>query len=309
MKKIKYILLTLFTIATVVSCIDEDNDELTGDATTGGLLKLNNRLIGYVVGDGASYTATGNVFQGREQTNSVGVYIAFTNSITGETSNEVLYETIDISETTIGATGSFSTSFTYENLIEGLSLSTGSLPASDGELSIGDFWELRYVSTLNNGKIVSNSSTTKVSVGTRFAGTYRPLDGAYYRIGVETYVLADWINYCPVTTIESVDATTYRVVEYFGPFNGNEWYFQIDGNDKITYPANTPAGEAQLGNGQPFITCESNAADMTDVPCGPLTNFVTRFDNGADQLTMSFGYFTSGSGARTFYQVLEKIVD
>lgn len=311
MKKIKYLLLTIFTVATVVSCIDDDNDELSGSKVTGGLLSLNNASIGYVVGDGATYTATGSVYQGNIQTTSVSIYKSFTDSGSGETTNEELYDTISITDLQVGDNGTFSTSFTYEDLISGLTLSTGSLPTNDGNLNIGDFWTLRYVSTLTNGNIHTNFAGTKVSVGTRFAGTYRPLDGAYYRIGVLTYELPDWLNYCPETLIESVDATTYRVVEYFGPFNGNTWYFQIDSNGTIIYPANTPDGEAQLGNGQPFITCQTNPGDMSDVPCNPSDTNKVILDNvnGADQLFMSFGYFTSGSGARSFYHVLEKIVE
>uniref|UniRef100_UPI0037848390 hypothetical protein n=1 Tax=Flavobacterium sp. TaxID=239 RepID=UPI0037848390 len=65
------------------------------------------------------------------------------------------------------------------------------------------------------------------------------------------------------------------------------------------------------GNGQPFITCLTNPADMAPVYCGT-SNFVVRDDvEGKDRLVMSFGYYT-GSGAvgpRVFYQVLEKIVE
>lgn len=297
----------ILAVSFTTSCIDDDNDELTGGATTGGLLSLNNTAIGYVVGNGATYTATGSVYQGNSQTVKVDIYKSFTSSATGDTSNETLYESIDIANTTVGSSGTFSTSFNYEDLIAGLTLNGSPLPASDGELAIGDFWTLRYESTLNNGAVVSNANVTKVSVGTRFAGIYRALDAAYYRIGVLTYTASDWPS---ELVIESVDATTYRAVEYFGPFNGNEWYFQIDSNDNITYPDETPSGDAQTGNGQPFITCQSNPNDMTNVPCGSESNIVIRDDvNGKDRLLMSFGYFTAGSGSREFYQDIEKIVD
>lgn len=309
MKKIKYLLLTLFSLVTIIACVDNDNDELTGDAITGGLLTINNRSIGYVVGDGATYTASGTVFQGNDQTASMSIYISFTDSESGETSNEKLYETIEIAETSIGSTASFSSSFSYEDLSSGLSLSEGPIPSDDTQLNIGDFFNVRYESTLTSGTVTSNSVSTKVSVGTRFAGTYAPLAGEYYRIGVLTYETADWLTYCPETLIESVDATTYRVVEYFGPFGGNEWYFEIDSNDNITYPDNTPSGDAQTGNGQPFITCASNSGDLTSIPCGAESNKVIRSDDGKDILIMSFGYFTAGSGSREFYQELEKIVE
>jgi Na+/H+ antiporter NhaD/arsenite permease-like protein len=99
-------------------------------------------------------------------------------------------------------------------------------------------------------------------------------------------------------------------VEYFGAFNGNEWYFQIDENDIISYPEETPDGDAQAGNGQPLITCQSNPSDFAadGLPCGADANVVVRDDvTGKDRLYMTFGYFTAGSGPRTFWQVMEKI--
>jgi hypothetical protein len=238
------------------------------------------------------------------------VYRSFTSSETGSTSNEELLTTLPISDITVGDNASFNFSFTYEDLIAGLTIDGAPLPANDAELNIGDFWSLTYITTTSDGDIHTNRSITKVSVATRFAGLYRTIDAKYYRIGVLTYTTADW----PAETlIESVDATTYRVVDYFGAFGPpNEWYFQIDSNDVITYPDTTPSGDPQLGNGAPFITCQTNSSDFANdgLPCGSDSNYVERDDvNGADKLYMTFGYYTDGSGPRTFYQVLEKIVE
>lgn len=293
----------MFSLAIATSCTEDDNDELTGDAIEGGLVDLDAAAIGYVVGNDGTYTASGEVYQGENKTIGVDIYKTFTDSETGETTEEVLFESITFSDIQQGTASDFSFNFKYEDLIEGLS----SLPASDADLSIGDFWSLKFVSTLENGTEVTNAAQVKVSVGTRFAGVYRTLDAEYYRLGVLLYDESVWPS---ELTIESVDATTYRVVEWIGPFNGNEWYFQIDENDQITYPDKTPSGAAQTLNDQPLITCESNPGDMTSIPCGPETNIVVRDDvNGADQLIMSVGYYTAGSGPREFYQVLEKIVE
>ncbi len=306
MKNIKILLLLLLGLSLITSCVDDDNDELTGSAITGGLVKPTSNSIGYVVGNGDTYTAGGTVFQGNVQTETVEVYNSFTSSQTGETSNEVLLATLDITGMEVGTDGEFATSFDYNDLIDGLTLSGNPLPADDGNLSIGDFWTLRFVSKLSNGNTVSNAATTKVSVGTRFAGTYAVVESVYYRIGVNR----DDVAWPEEMLIESVDATTYRVVEYFGAFSGNEYYFQIDANDKITYPEETPDGEGQTGNGQPLTTCDRNPGDLTNVPCGDDTNLVIRDDvTGKDRLVMTFGYFTAGSGPREFYQVLEKIVE
>ena len=315
MKNIKKIFLLLFVITIAASCdsrstlIDDSEDALTGNENVGGLVTLNNSAIGYVVGNDATYTASGSVYQGKVQTTSVDVYKTFTSSATGQTSNKVLLTTIPISNTAVGSSVAFNFSFTYEDLIQGLTLGGSPLPTDDSELNIGDSWSLSYVATISTGDEHVNAPITKVSVGTRFAGLYRTLDAKYYRIHVLTGSTNDW----PAeTVIESVDATTYRVVEYFGLFSGNTWYFQIDSNDVIYYPDTTPDGAAQTGNGQPFITCQTNPADFAadGLPCGSLSNYVERDDvNGADKLYMTYGYFTAGSGPRTFYHVLEKIVD
>lgn len=308
MREIKNIIILMCSVFVLSSCIDDDNDELTGDAITGGLVSLNNAAIGYVIASDGTYTASGTVFQGEVATTSVDIYKSFTDAASGETSEEVFFASVPISNTTLGETAEFEFSFTYEDLIEGITLNGEPLPSSDSGLNIGDAWTLRYAASTNAGTANFNSNTTKVSVGTRFAGVYRTIDAAYYRIGVQTGSTGDW----PAETIiESVDANTYRVVEYFGLFNGNEWYFQIDEETgKISYPDETPSGDAQLGNGQPFISCATSPNDMTNVPCGDATDRVELDEvNGADKLYMSYGYFTSGSGPREFYHVLEKIVD
>ncbi|MGB6269223.1 MAG: hypothetical protein WBF67_09460 [Olleya sp.] len=309
MKNFKFFLSLILVASFATSCIDDDNDELTGNAIEGGLLSLDKTAIGYVVGNGATYTASGSVYQGNVQTTKVDIYKSFTSSSTGETTNEVLYDSSTIGNTQIGSEGTFETSFDYDDLIAGLTLGGSPLPASDASLNIGDFWTLRYESTLSTGQVVNSAATTKVSVGTRFAGIYRTIEGVYWRIGVLSAQTGSWPS---ETVIESVDATTYRVVEYFGLFNGNEWYFQIDANDNITYPNETPAGDAQSGNGQPFITCISHPQELSNIPCGAATNIVERDDvNGEDKLFMSFGYLTGNTAgnSREFYQVLEKIVN
>ncbi len=183
--------------------------------------------------------------------------------------------------------------FTYNDVGE-------ALPNSDGNYTIGDNWEFAYYSTVDDGRIVTQNTKTKVTVATRYAGKYRCVDGRYFRLGVLTYTTGDW----PAETyIESVDAKTYKVLEYWGAFDGNEWYFQIE-NGVISYPA------GQNLNDQPMITCETNPGDMTEV-CGlPSANTVVNDDvNGKDRLIMANGYYTAGSGPRVGYQVMEKIVE
>lgn len=118
------------------------------------------------------------------------------------------------------------------------------------------------------------------------------------------YTVADWPS---EITVESIDAITYKMTD-FEPFLGNTLYFQIDAAGKITYPIKWK-DVAQIINDQAIITCDGSPVDMITVHCAT-SNYIVKDDvNGKDKLYQSYGYYTPGSGPRTFYQVLEKIVE
>lgn len=314
---------TIILMLGLAFACNESEDLLTEDAREGGLLEPASISLNYVVGNpNGPYTMEFLVLHGTNKTKEIRLYRSFSgvekyteeneegetvNKTFALTSNEVLDRTLTLESTT---NGFVSTSFTLPQLIAALKVKNhagveSGLPENDGLYQIGDRWSFRIECVLDDGRVVQQAFRVNVSVSTRYAGKYKAVAGEYYRIHVPTYNTSAW----PAeTVIESVDATTYRVVEYLGAavFTGNEYYFQIiDG--KITYPEKTPSGDAQTGNDQPFITCESNPADMVDVHCGT-SNIVINDDvNGKDRLVMSFGYYTPGSGPRTFYQILEKI--
>lgn len=308
MKKIKLYSLALLALAGLFSCEKDETDLLTGDAKTGGLVTVNNSLIGYVVGNGLDfeYNASFTVFQGEVKTTQVGIYKVFTN-VDGDSSNEVLLATIDVPTSPQSQTIDFSV--TYNQLIAGLTINGAALPASDGALNIGDYWSLKYVSKTSAGDTHTNVATTKVSVGTRFAGTYRVIQGEYWRIGAYRPDVA-WAGETRV--IESVNATTYRFLEYAGPFPAvtNTHYFTIDASDVVRTPV-TYNGTAQLLNGFRVINCEETPGEITNACgwAGPQNTVVRDNVNGKDKIYRTYGYFTTGSGAREIYEVLEKIVE
>ena len=301
MKNIKYLILSLFTVISLGACVENDNDELTGGATTGGLLSVNNQLISYVVGSGATYVATGSVFQGREQTTSIDIYKSFTNNTTGSVSNEVLLKTITIGDTTMGATFGFDLTFTYEELITDLTIDGAPLPANDGNLNIGDYWSLRYASNTSEGDLNFNAKTTKVAVGTRYAGVYTVEDSSYFRLGVDG---GNWNGTDRI--IESVNATIYRH-KGVGFWDDNEFYFTVDNaTGVITIMDVDLDGNGVNLNGQPIMTCESNNG-FTVLECGASSSLAVPDDvDGADELIMTVGYLTAGSGPREFFQRMVK---
>ncbi len=330
MKKIKIIvLLCLFTLG-FTSC-EEDSDTLTGNENTGGLISVENKLVGYVVGNGqdTEYNVKLSVFQSNEKVKTVNIYKTFYTVqqevkdgipqvdkdgkpvMVGVKSNEVLFKTVTFPMTAQHEEVSFTA--TFNELRDGLTVdyyTPRPVASSDTETNIGDYWGLRYETITASGKTHQTSlqaNSTKVAVGTRFAGTYKAISAKYYRIGVQLASTADWPK---ETIIESVDATTYKVKTYLGQFEGNEWYFKVDSNDNITYPAFHPDGVTpNIGNALPIVTC--GAGGYTDwdllVNCGN-TNTIVRDDvDGKDILKMTFGYINPANGLRSFYQELQKI--
>jgi hypothetical protein len=309
MKKIKLYFLSLFVISGIVSC-EEDSDTLTGNDRTGGLVEVESKLVGYVVGDGndKKYTAKFSINQVEEDfTSKIEVYKVFTN-IDGETSNEVLLTTLDV-PTTPGVQ-KISFDFSFNDLIKDLKVDGSAISPNDGLLNIGDAWTLKFLCHTSRGYKNLNAATAKVAVGTRFAGKYKVIlaDSKYWRIGVLTQ--SAWVGDL-IRIVESVDATTYKLVEYAGPFAGvtNTHYFTIDGSGAV----NTPVlykGATQLLNGLPLINCPESAANMLNAcTVTGLKDVVVKDDvNGKDRIYRSYGYLAA-TGPREIYEVLEKVVE
>lgn len=305
----------LFALSIVAFSCNESEDLVTADAKEGGLMAVTNSSLNYVVGNTGPYTMEFFVNQNEDVSiESLTVYKSFVgqeilkdqndeDSVVTYTSNEILDKEVAITET---GNHYMDLSYTFDELIAGLDVSGTTLPTSDGDYIIGDKWTLTFESTLSNGETVTQGFSVNITVSTRFAGVYNVLDKDYFRIGVDR---SDLDNDWPATmTIASIDAITYELVEWIGLFDGNTLYFQIDpATGAITYPEEWN-GTAQILNDQPVITCEGNPADMVNVPCAT-SNFAEIKDDGKDILSMAVGYFTDGSGAREFYQLLEKVVE
>lgn len=303
MKKLSYLLVLLFSVS-FISCTDDNSDTLTGNENTGGLITVKNALVGYVVGNGDTfeYGAGFSAFQGTTEVVSVDVYKQFT-SVTDGKSQKILLTTIDMPLASQVENMNFT--FTYLDLIEDLTVAGSPIDADDSNLNIGDFWLLTYEANTSKGTVALNRQTTKVSVGTRFAGNYQVVNGQYWRIGAWRTDIV-WTG--TEVAVESVDAVTYRKLEWAGPFSGNEFYFTINSSDVVHVP-NSYNGVVQLINGQPVTNAVFNAADLSNAIAYPgLQDVVTKDDvNGLDRIYMTYGYVTPGSGPRELYEVLEKI--
>ena len=306
MKTIKFLIMSLMVSSLMVSCIDDDNDALTGGATTGGLVNSNNPLISFVVGSGNTYTATGSLTQGRVQTTAINVYKSFTNSVTGGSSNRALLATVPIANTTVGAVVQWEVSFTYDTLREGLTVDGAALPADDGGLNIGDFWSVEYESVTSAGDTNNNAAKTKVAVGTRYAGIYSVVDSAYWNSGS---LLGNWNGGDRV--IESVNATVYRHAG-LAYWDDNEFFFEVDNSTNyITVYDVDLAGDDLLLNGSPAMTCEVlDGYNFESLTCDSGTSRAIPNDvTGEDVLEFTVGYFRGVGATREFFEQLVKQVD
>lgn len=300
MKNFKIFGLFLLLALASVSCDKDLQDIVTADAREGGLLGIDNAIQNYVVGDNGSYAFNIRVYQSAEiKTKSINLYKSFVG--TDGTSNEVLAATIDISnDDTHFVT---SPAFNFTELVKDLTVGGNPLPSVESDLQLLDQFQFRFESVLDNGEKFFQSYIGKMTVSTRFAGTYLITAGSYFRIGVNN---SPWGTGGTIT-VESVDAITYRWSEWgiLSGWAGNELYFQVAEDGSISYPAEWE-GVAQTLNGQPLTTCTANAADLANVGCAT-SNFVIKDDAaGKDQLKMVHGYFTGGSGPREFEVTMVK---
>lgn len=305
MKTLKKLILTLFVSTMIFSCVDDDNDELTGNAAVGGYVDVGNPLISYVVGSGNTYAAAGSVFQGNVQTPVINVYNTFTDNMTGESSNRTLLKTIQISDVNLGSSSQFDLTFTYEELIAGLTLNGSPLPANDGGLNIGDFWILEYESTTSEGTTHNNSAATKVAVGTRYAGIYTVVESEYWNSGG---FIGNWTGGDRI--IESVDATTYRHVG-LAYWDDNEFFFSVDNDTNVITAFDKDLEDADLLlNGSPVMTCTGGTGAFESVTCDGSTSRAIPDDvNGEDVLEFTIGYFRGVGATREFFERLVKQVD
>ena len=305
MKTLKKLILTLFVSTMIFSCVDDDNDELTGNAAVGGYVDVGNPLISYVVGSGNTYAAAGAVFQGEVTTGLINVYNTFTDNMTGQSSNRTLLKTIQVSDLSIGSTAQFDLTFTYEELIAGLTLAGSPLPTDDGGLNIGDFWILEYESETSEGNTHNNSSTTKVAVGTRYAGIYSVVESEYWNSG---NFIGNWSGGDRI--IESVDATTYRHVG-LAYWDDNEFFFSVDNDTNVitAFDKDLEDGDLLL-NGSPVMTCTGGTGAFESVTCDGSTSRAIPDDvNGEDVLEFTIGYFRGVGATREFFERLVKQVD
>jgi len=301
MKTIKIVSILLLSLITFSACNDSDLnvDNPDGNYGEGGLLDVKNTSINYVVGNPGPYTATIRVLQGTVKTTSIRVSKSFHSG--SFTSNTVdTFKTIDVTNTDENSLVSYN--FTFPEMVAGLVGADGNpLSTNDGDYQIGDFWKFDYYVTTSNGEHL-NFSSTKATISTRFAGTYKVLESAYWNSGGYQ---GDWND--SEFVIESIDASIYKH-NGLAYWSDNTYYFTVDnGTGAIQILGTDLDGNDVLLNTSPIMIFPGgNYAFESLTPINQATlNDVT----GEDILEFTVGYFRGVGATREFYEKMIKLVD
>jgi hypothetical protein len=314
MKAIKNISILFFTLLAFYACNDEqlNVDNWDGNTSEGGLLDVKNTSINYVVGNPGPYSANIRVFQGAVKTTSIRVAKTFytseivTDPITGDESKVTVksntvdtFKTIEVSNTDQNSFVNYS--FTFPEMVAGLSIDGTPLSTSDGDYLIGDYWLFEYYVTNSNGENL-NYTSTKATISTRFAGTYTVLESAYWNSGAPQ---GGWNG--DTFVIESIDASIYKHngLAFWGD---QTYYFTVDSaTGAIQILPTDLEGNATLLNGSPIMICPGGDYTFESLSC---INKATKNDvTGEDILEFTTGYFRGVGATREFYEKMIKQVD
>ncbi len=303
MKNIR--LITFLSLALVFAAVSCNEDEFvtygeeTTEVLTDPFLQIITSVIPFQAGI-PSYTMEFNVVNGLKRITAVEVYSIFTDAATGAQSNEVLLATypLDADDLTL-----VSDQLTYDELKAGLLVNGAPLPDNQVDLAIGSGWLFRFVGKRAEGDFGLNGNV-RVGVLSRFAGNYKVIESAYFRINVPG-TPPNWNG--QTIFIGSVDATTFSHNDFWGPFawGGESFNFSLNETDNtLTVPILTESG---IYAGNRAINCTDDGALFIDVPCAGSNVLIPDDVGGKHVIKLTYGYFTTGSGSRQFYEVLEKI--
>lgn len=278
--KIYSLALLLFVGFSFVAC-QGDSDELTGNANVGGLLTSATPAITYALGSSptAQQTASVALFQGAVQTVSIDVYKQFTDA-TGLKSANVFYKTLTLPLATQMETVNYT--FTYAELIAGLSINGVALPTSDATLSVGSYWTLTYLSKTSEGKEHLNTKSTRVTAAcvSNLGGTYnvvtrRMSTGVQYTVAGE--VLTDLGN----ATYETSTTGNFKITTTTQVVGGGAW--NTNPGERGGYIFSEVCGKLLVGD-QFLHNTYSNAVTQTAAQANlslvnPTTRVITIYYN------------------------------
>ncbi|WP_396186058.1 hypothetical protein [Flavobacterium sp.] len=183
---------------------------------------------------------------------------------------------------------------------------TASVKILTGGLVPFDFKDI-VLEIVDSSESIAEKNTITITVkalgALSLAGRYEVIESSYYRIGVLNTSATAPVG--AIRVIEALSETLYKHKDYVGGFEGNDWYFTVDANNKVTVLTKDPfTGEPTLLNGVAAITCETNPAALSRSKCGT-SNVVERTNNRKDVIRLTVGYNPAAS--REFYEAIRRL--
>jgi len=300
--KIHILFVLLIGSMVFTACSNDDDEQL--NYATGNLERLDPVVLvrtpftAFIAGDPA-YTIGYQAFVPADNpTTKVNVYSSFTFAGSDEPSEEVLLFEHTLSK----GENEISELVDYEKLKAGIIANGAALPADPVEIPVGSQWDIRLEPVDASGTETFGADGMIIGVASPFAGIYTVIESSYTRIGVPS---GDWNG--TEQFIGSVDATTFSHNDFFGAFAnqgtpGRSFTFTLNADNTI-FIEDTETNLIAFGN--TMLTCEEDPNDLSNANCDT-SNVLIPSADGKHIIKLTYGYFTTGSGAREFYEVLEK---
>ena len=175
-------LIAAFTML-MSSCLMND-DLMTSDVKAGGLVE-GPSLVQFLPKSADNVDIGVKVYQG-PAIHEVKVYKKFFHNATNQSSDFVELGSISVNGQNLTDTIMLSQGFTWQQLKEGIQLESYTLPDDPMNADIGDYFILKYVSVLDDGREVTGNSKTEVLVANSYAGFYLS-DLTYFHPNFGTY--------------------------------------------------------------------------------------------------------------------------
>lgn len=165
-----FILLLFSPMLFLTSCL-ENEDLMTSDVKTGGLIVPGTSSFPYKLGETTTINLAVKVPQG-PAVSAIKVTSQFYNVVTKKSSNVVPLTTINVGGANATADADVAFSVTYADLSKDIVVDGTPLSAVESDNNIGDTWTLTYTSVVD-GRDAINGSKTTIAVANKYAGLYQ----------------------------------------------------------------------------------------------------------------------------------------
>lgn len=274
--------LLLVVFAILFSSCLMDDDLMTADAKSGGLVEAS-KLVQLIPKTSGNIEIELKVYQG-PAIQSVKVYKQFYHYDTDESSDWVLLGSISIDGANYSDTLLLNQTFTWEQLKDGITLENYSLPDDPLNADVGDNFTLKYVSVLDDGREVASNSQTEVLIANSYAGYYLA-DLTFYHPNFGTYPEQPYRKVQFLKELITIDGSRcYTDFALWGSY-GETMYIAVNPDNSVTFEV----------FGFDYIVKEGD-------PYNPL--LYSHYDPLTDIIYLYYHYEGPG-GNRVFWEILE----